>query len=478
MSKKRKTVATAIVITFHIAGALSSVNAIMTTRTAQGAIAWAVALNTFPYGTVPAYWIFGRDEFKGYVVARRDDTFATQPAANQLMEALRSEELAARNVGPRGAILEKLAMLPFTRGNQVDLLIDGEATFDAIFDAIDNAEDYILVQFYILRDDELGTQLKNKLLTKAKQGVRVYVLFDEIGSYGLPESYLTDLRAGGVKISRFHSQKGDTNRFQLNFRNHRKIVIVDGHVAFVGGHNVGDEYLGKDPEMSPWRDTHVAVRGPAVQCIQIPFGEDWHWATGEALYDLNWTPVAAPDGQQEVLSLATGPADPLETCTLFFLDAINSATERLWIASPYFVPDEQFVSALQLASLRGVDVRILIPEEADSTLVWLSSFSYLDAMEKAGIRTFRYQPGFLHQKVLLVDDDFASVGTANFDNRSFRLNFEITIAVHDSTFAAQVATMLETDLEKSVEASAADFNEAPFYKRLASRFARLLAPVQ
>ncbi|MCB1070007.1 MAG: cardiolipin synthase, partial [Kiritimatiellae bacterium] len=276
----------------------------------------------------------------------------------------------------------------------------------------------------------------------------------------------------------FNTRQGESNRFQLNFRNHRKIVVVDGEVAYVGGLNVGDEYLGLDPKMSPWRDTHVEVRGPVVQGVQLSFAEDWYWAAGEVLSGLNWTPRAVEGGEVVALCLPSGPADRLETATLYFLSAINHAQRRIWVASPYFVPDEQIVSALQLAALRGVDVRILIPKNPDNLMVGLSAYSYLEELEAVGVRVFRYKPGFMHQKVMLVDDLAASVGTANFDNRSFRLNFEVSMILVDPQFARTVEAMLEADFARSEPAYASELTDASFPFRLAVKVSRLMAPLQ
>ena len=468
-----------IVILAHSLGVIHSVQAVMASRTSQGAIAWAVSLNTMPYVAVPAYWIFGRSEFNGYVLTRMADLAEVESIREDLRKQFAKISVPEEEKDSLIHFYEQLTSLPFSRGNEVELLIDGEATFDSIFRAIEEAEDYVLIQFYIVRGDGLGNRLRELLERKAKEGVRVYFLYDEIGSYQLSPGYLQSLRSAGVKVSAFHSTRGVANRFQINFRNHRKIVVVDGDVGFVGGHNVGDEYLGLDPKMSPWRDTHARVAGPAVTMIQVPFVEDWHWATDELILDLDWV-IEAEDvpGDAAAGCLPTGPADGVETCAMFFLEAIHSARERLWIASPYFVPDEQTVTALQMAAIRGVDVRVLIPENPDSNLVYWSSFSYLPETEKAGVKIYRYQPGFLHQKVLLVDDEIAAVGTANFDNRSFRLNFEVTLVVKDKTFNEDVAAMLEEDFSRSRLTSAADMTERNFFFRLRSHIARLMAPVQ
>jgi cardiolipin synthase len=468
----------AFVVLAHVAGALSAIRAVMHTRTPQGAIAWIMSLLTFPYLAVPAYWVFGRRKFSGYVSQRRALHHRLDERTGQYIKNLKDRDLLAHPDRHEALLVEKLAKLPATQGNDAELLVDGEATFRSIFEGIENARDYVLVQFYILHDDTLGRELRSRLIDRARAGVRIYVLYDEIGSGNLSRSYAPELQAAGVEIRPFHSTKGRANRFQLNFRNHRKIVVVDGHSAWVGGHNVGDEYLGRDPKVGRWRDTHVKVIGPVVASVQIAFAEDWQWAAG-VIPELRWDAQPAPSGaSRQMLCLPTGPDDPLETCTLFNLHAIHSATKRLWIASPYFVPDEQFISALQLAALRGVDVRIIIPHRSDNRLVELSGWSFVEALDPVGIKFYRHQNGFMHQKVVLIDDDACTIGTANFDNRSFRLNFEITIAIRDADFAGQVARMLEQDLADSRLVSGSEVRERSFWAKFASRAARLMAPVQ
>jgi cardiolipin synthase len=476
LRKHRKTRRTLIIVFFHLLGALTSIHAILSVRTAQGAVAWAVSLNTVPYLAVPAYWVFGRSNFEGYVVLRRN-------AENELSGAerqLKGELLAMRpqpGTEPESAkLLEKLAKLPVTQGNQIELLINGDATFASIFEGIEQARDYVLVEFYIIHDDGLGRRLKEALLAKARSGVRCYVIYDELGSHKLPATYIDELRNGGVDIRPFNTRKGHTNRFQLNFRNHRKIVVVDGHTAFVGGHNVGDEYVGKDPEYGAWRDTHVKAEGPVVQCVQIAWAEDWNWAAG-VMPELNWKPAPAPGNGGLAFCLPSGPADEFETCTLFFLHAINTAKKRVWIASPFFVPDEQIISAIQLAALRGVDVRILLSVNPDQLHIYLSSFTFLPALEKPGVQMWRYHAGYLHEKAILVDE-VCGIGTANFDNRSFRLNFEIMLLFSEPAVVREAEAMFAADFSRSKRTTAADFTERPWWFRFAARTSRLMAPIQ
>lgn len=461
----------------HLSGIASALHAAVRTRTAQGAVAWSISLLTFPYLALPLYWVFGRGKFHGYVAARRSGDLKLHSVAAALQERL---EGGHRAVVPQEAVhlrvFERLAGLPFTRGNRIELLKNGEAAFAAMFAAIDAAEDYLLLQVYILRDDDLGRDLKARLVRRARDGLRIFVLYDEIGSYGLPRAFIGELRAAGAVVRPFGTTQGPVNRFQLNFRNHRKILVADGRVAFVGGLNFGDEYLGRNAAMGPWRDTHLRLGGPVVQAVQLAFVEDWFWAAHE-VPELTWNPVAAePDGQR-ALALPTGPADPQDNCELFFLEALRSARRRIWIASPYFAPDEQIVSALELARLRGVEVRILLPQKVDHFYVHLASYGYYEMAEQAGIEIYRYQPGFLHQKVLLVDDDIASIGTANLDNRSFRLNFELSIVVWDKEFTAAADAMLREDFALSRRVGPGELDDHSFWFRFGVSLSRLLAPI-
>lgn len=477
--QRRRPIFIVVHVVLHIVGFFLSLQALMQTRTEQGTIAWTLSLNTVPVIAVPAWLIFGDSALDGYISTRRLGAEQTRPLAETLLKNIRLADAPAPGSHPTMATLAKLASLPHTSGNHAELLIDGQATYTSMLESIASAEHYVLLQSYILRADGVGDSFKEQLIARAREGVQVHVLIDNFGCIDLPASYLKDLRDAGVKASKFMNFDGDLNRLQLNFRNHRKLLIVDGHAAFVGGHNLGDEYLGKNPAKNPWRDTHVKLAGPVVKCAQISFAEDWYWATGEVLGELDWS-IDAEDmkGQMEAVCVPSGPSDRLETCSLLFLTMINNAKERLWIASPYFVPDDKMVAALQLAALRGVEVKILIPERTDSLLVHYSSFSFLDELISAGVEVHRFHHGFLHQKVVLADDDLAAIGSANFDNRSFRLNFEITAVIKDGSFNAGVAEALRSDFENALPAAVSDYTEAPLHFRMRSRAARLLAPIQ
>ena len=460
----------------EILGIIAAVHAIMNVRTSQGAIAWAISLVTFPWLALILYAIFGRNKFKGYVLLRSSRDEAIHHVSEDIIRKATENRLIREGISESETALTRLADLPITRYNKSRLLVDGDETFRAIFEGIDSAKDYILVQFFIVKDDGLGRELQSRLIQKARENIRIYFLYDEIGCHKLPRRYIQEMENEGIVTSAFHTTKGKTNRFQLNFRNHRKIVVIDGKTAYVGGHNVGDEYVSKKPKFGAWRDTHVKVEGPIVKAIQFCFIEDWYWAK-TSIPDLNWEFRKAENGSEETLMIASGPADALDTCGLMFVQAINAARERIWIASPYFVPDQQILSALKLAALRGVDVRILLPQKPDPLSVYLASFSYYQDTLPLGIKLYRYTAGFMHQKVFLVDSTCAAVGTANLDNRSFRLHFELTLLNYDSTFIEKVEDMLLKDFSLSRAVKLAEYTERSFFFKLAVRSARLLAPI-
>ena len=465
-----------VLVVAYILGILSAINAIMSSRTEPGAIAWSLALVTAPVVAVPAYWVLGRDKFEGYVEARADIQDEFDDLVTQVRSNLDSVRVEFDTPTPGFDALRGLAQMMLTRGNGTELLINGEQTFDSILEGIAGARDYVLVQFFIVHDDELGRKLKDAMIERARAGVMVAFLYDEVGS-NFGRSYRKDLLDAGVKVAPFNTRQGARNKFQLNFRNHRKIVVVDGRTAWVGGHNVGDEYLGHDPDMSPWRDTHVRLDGPIAVQTQGVFAADWYWAKRELL-PLNWMPQPAADGSDEIgIIVGTGPADPLETASMFFVHALNSAKDRIWITAPYFVPDEAIVKALMLASLRGVDVRILVPGIVDKWLADRAMYHYMELLEDSNVKFYMHAPGFLHQKVMVVDDAIASIGTHNFDNRSFRLNFEIAAVIYDENFTTEVAEMLERDMATSTLLDPTTFKDRPWLWRFSVNFARLWAPV-
>ncbi|MGA7436834.1 MAG: cardiolipin synthase [Luteibacter sp.] len=462
-------------LALHAAGVMAAMHAVMNTRTAQGAFAWVLGLVLVPYVTLVPYLFLGASRFGGYVDLHR------QRQARFFMLHAEAEHPAQPGVAPlpqpvhdpRYSAIGHMLKTAMHAGNNLSLHIDGDAAFEAMFAAMSRANHYVLVQFFIIHDDGLGGRLRDALLACAERGIHVCLLYDSIGSHALPDTYVESLRKGGVDVRRFATRRF-RNRFQLNFRNHRKVVVVDGERGFVGGLNAGDEYLGLKPPLAPWRDTHMQIEGPAVADLQRVFSEDWYWVTGER------PPLMPPPercGRASTMIVATGPADRQESCSLFFTQAIHAAKKRVWITSPYFVPDQAVFGALRLAVFRGVDVRILIPSRPDHRTVYMATTLYAHEASVAGIRIFRYLPGFVHQKVMLIDHDTAVVGSMNLDNRSFRLNFEISALNIDPVFAAEVETMLKDDFAQADEVNPNDYRRLPYLRRVALHVARLFDPV-
>jgi cardiolipin synthase len=457
----------------HLLGILSALHAVMNSRTSQGAAAWSIGLISFPYVSLPLYWLFG-------IYQERTNVDLKILRANQVKVLLQDSSTAERPADdsePRLGMFELISELPQCSGNEVNLLVDGATTFEAIFAAILKAKQYILVEFFIVEADELGNRLKDLLISQAKLGVKVHFLFDLMGCHKLPKSYLRELRAAGVAVLPFRVRER-VNRFQINFRNHRKIVVVDGTVGFVGGHNVSVEYLGQNKKFGHWRDTHIRMTGPVVFLVQAAFVADWYLTT-QTFLELNWQPRNSDtkkDGVRCVV-VASTPLRRTDSAGLSFTQAIHMATERVWITTPYFIPDEKIAAALRLRAMAGVDVRVLIPNMADHTLVYLAAFSYLDDLKGSGVKIYRYNAGFLHQKVMLIDHDLASVGTANLDNRSFHLNFELMVFNHSEDFNRQVAAMLENDFNHAERVDGSEYEVKPFYFKLASRVSRMFSPI-
>jgi len=463
----------AIMALVYVWAFVCAIREILNSRTSQGSIAWLISLALLPFPTVLFYMVFGWKFFDDYATDRIKNGRADRP--------LRARDLALidRETDAKWPVQVQVSELPFLKGNDVELLIDGKATFDSIFAGIDAAQHYLLVQFYIVRDDRLGQELADRLIARARAGVAIYLLYDDIGSTGMPKRFRMQLREAGIKVAGFN-QRHKFLRFygptRINYRNHRKIVVADGKHAWVGGHNVGVEYLGEHPKFGHWRDTHVRVSGPAALGCALLFREDWEWATGERLPPAPPGELETP-GDQSVLVMGSGPADKLEECAIAFTDLIGRARERLWIVSPYFVPDTDIRTALFAARLRGVDVRIMLPDNPDHTLVWLASMAHADAMIQHGIAVYRYTDGFLHQKVVLMDDQIATVGSVNFDNRSFAINFEITLWFTDEKTIAAVEAMLLEDFKACRQISTAEVETRPLPLYLMTQAARLLSPV-
>ncbi|MGI9471503.1 MAG: cardiolipin synthase [Rubripirellula sp.] len=452
-------------------------------RTSQAAVAWTVGLLTLPVLALPLYWIFARHRFEGYREAIREVTTRYQQATHTVHDGLRTENYV-RSTNQRTALEQVADILdtPLSRSDEFELLIDGEEFYEAVFKAIESADHYIYVEFYIIRDDDLGNEFAKRLIDRARSGICVRVVYDEVGCLRLSNAYLSRLREAGVEVQAFNTRQGWVNRFQINFRNHRKLVVVDGETAIVGGLNIGDEYVGKSSSLGVWRDTGLRVTGPIAKKVQAVFAGDYYWAARKNLPEAESADHAASAEQADrnaerpnAVCCATGPSDLRPRATMMFSALATAAKSRLWICTPYLVPDESAIVALHMARARGVDVRVLIPSKADHLGVFLAGYHYEYEFAEAKIPVFRYTAGFMHQKCVLVDDSLALIGSTNLDNRSLHLNFELMIAVEQRELVGQVAAMLETDFRNATSSDAGP--KRWWFERAGTAVARLFSPI-
>lgn len=468
----------------------SAFHALRHVRTSQAVVAWVVGLITLPFLALPLYWVFARHRFEGYREAIRDVGQRHQQSVTAIRQEL-STEADARTTSLSSPLEHVADVLdtPLCTGNRFRLLIDGSDFFDAVMDQIQTAERYIYAAFYIIRDDEVGNRFADALIERANAGVTVRLLYDEVGCLRLSSSYLNRLRKNGVDVRAFNTRQGFVNRFQINFRNHRKLIVFDGKRSIVGGLNVGNEYLGKATWVSRWRDTGVLIEGSVTRKIQAVFAGDYYWAARTDLSEADWnrdhegdqTPaqvdVAFNGAVGQAAVCATGPADLRSRATMMYAAAAGAARERLWISTPYLVPDESSIVALSMAKARGVDVRLLIPTVADRWTVYLAGFYYEQEFAELGIPVYRFREGLLHQKCVLVDDSLVLIGSTNLDNRSLYLNFELMVAIRDHQLIAEVKAMLVQDFAESFHSNASEIPLRPWFARAGTAIARLFSPV-
>jgi cardiolipin synthase len=447
-------------------------------RSAQATLAWILALAFLPIVGVLVYVFFGprRFERRKRKRARAADAVGRMTVVDA-SHALDASDQARHLITMCEAAGGRAAR---ARTASVRLFLDGEAKYAAVLDAIEKARHHVHLEYYIWEPDRIGTRLRDALAARAKAGVEVRVLVDGFGSSKAGDRFWQPLRAAGGEVERFNALTLHRFRPRMsNFRTHRKIVVVDGLVAFTGGMNVSDVHTREMSGDAAWRDTHLGLEGPAAKGLQMVFLEDWHFATGKAPAGEPYLsgPDAAGPGSHIVQVVASGPDENLDAIHKLFFASIAGAHERVLLTTPYFVPDEPVLSALTTAALRGADVRLLVPETGDAPVVAAAARSYYPELVEAGVRVFEYRSSVLHAKTLVVDDDLAVVGTANTDNRSFRLNFEVVAALYQPEHCHALAKAFEADLAGAREVTAKHIERAPFRERLVTASARLLSPI-
>ncbi|WP_326906726.1 cardiolipin synthase [Sedimentibacter sp. MB31-C6] len=366
----------------------------------------------------------------------------------------------------------------FTQNNDVEIFIDGKEKFYELFKCIERAQNHIHIEYYIIKNDNLGNRLLNLLAKKAEEGIEVKLLFDSIGGRSIPKSTIDRLKISGVKVGAFFSSNIPFFNFKINFRNHRKIVVIDGKIGFIGGFNIGDEYVGLNKEIGYWRDTHIKITGDAVIDLQTRFFLDWGHATNEdMLYLPRYFPDNGNNGKVGIQIVSSGPDKTDEVIKSNYVKMINSAKKNILIQTPYFVPDSSIFEALKIAAMSGVDVRIMIPCKPDHPFVYWASYWYCGDLLPYGVKVYTYENGFLHAKTIVVDGVISSVGTANFDIRSFKLNFEGNAIIYDTKISIMLANIFMEDLNYSIELTRELYLERGLFIRFKESISRLLAPL-
>lgn len=453
---------------------------VILTRRRQPAstIAWILAIVMLPYLGGLLYLIFGINRVERRAKVIED---ASRTIHKRLPDMDRYQLEAKRELNDQQTRLMKLAShgcdtVP-TEENHVELLADTNVTFRRIEEAIMAAENSIHLEYYIWRADKSGTRLRDLLIEKANEGVKVRFLYDGLGSIFLRRKFLQPMRDAGIVVSPFHSGRSLRAKWSINLRSHRKIVIVDGKVGFTGGMNIGDEYLGRNKAFGYWRDTHLKLQGPTVLQLQLVFAEDWYYATSEELLSSEKYPEPEVVGNVIAQVVSGGPIGNVRTFHALMFTAINEARNRITLATSYFVPTDPLVMALETAARRGVEVRLLLAGKSAHHWTVLAGRSYYESLLSAGVTIYEYKRGILHSKTLTIDGTWSLVGSPNFDARSLLLNFEVGVAFYDELIAQQLESHYDKDTEHARLIRTVHWDQRPARHVLAENVCRLFAPI-
>ena len=448
-------------------------------------VAWIFAILTLPGLGMLLYWLLGSARLRrkarrrrrriAYLLAEYKDRVAQHAAGDgQALDEGLSDDLAG--IAKLG---QRLADMPVTGGNEVRILQDANATYGALEEALRAARHHIHMEYYIWQPDETGYSFRDLVIERARAGVECRLLLDAVGSWRIGRRFLRPLLAAGVRVAFFMPLYvyPTRKRWSLHLRNHRKIAVVDGQVAFLGSQNIGDEYRGRLRELSPWYDTHMRVSGPSALFLQQTFAEDWYLAANERLDGKHYFAKPSRSGQCLVQVLPTGPDQPYSTLAQIVFGAVSSAHTSIRIATPYFVPDVAVRVALAHACFRGVQVRLVLPSRSDSALALWAARSFYAELLEAGVEIHEYEDGVLHSKLMTVDDRWCMLGSANMDARSFRLNFEITALLYDRGVATELARSIDGFCERARRIGPRDVWRGRAWQRLGEGVARLFAPL-
>lgn len=444
-------------------------------RNAAKSLAWILALIFLPVLGLLLYLLFGQSLRHETLLSQsnREKLFNSNKLPDVDIDALPFSENNKQLI----KMCNRLDASRFYPGNDVRVYVRGNDKFEDLLFDIRHAQKFIHIQYFIFRDDVLGRRIRDALVEAAERGVEVRLLFDDMGCFTVRRGFFKEMKARGVEVRAFMRIFQFRPSWRLNFRNHRKIVVIDGQVGYIGGMNVADRYVDGDKDLS-WRDTHMRVAGPAVHGLQMSFSIDWCYESKNVLSDEKYFPHLSPTGETGVQVILSGPTGPWNTVAMMCEKIVSMAHDYVYIQTPYFLPTDSLVYALQVAALSGVDVRVMIPNHTDWVVMRWGSFSYISQMLSAGVKIYLYQPGMLHAKTIVVDDELVSIGSANFDFRSFEHNFETNALVYSTEQALRVKEDFMVDVQHCVLIDDLDqWRQRPFVQKIYESVVRLVSPV-
>ncbi len=451
-------------------------------REVGATFAWVLIILFLPYLGALLFLLLGRTRIRRSSRRRLRLRAAIQRSLHDLPVATECPlSPGMRELPQPGRDIARVAVgvsqSPLIPGNRTEVFIDANDAYRRMEEAIQGARRHVHLMSYIYRADKAGLRFRDLLIEKSREGVETRLLVDGIGGNELKRAFLAPLLQAGGKFGRFMPVFGARAHFRPNLRNHRKILVVDNEVGFAGGMNIGDEYQGRKRKFAPWRDTHLRLQGPAVRRLQEVFAEDWQYATGEDLADAEHFPETQRCGPDLIQVVDSGPDHDHQTIHTVFFTALNEANRSISITTPYFVPDQSILLALKAAAWRGVDVRLLVPGRSDLRLVQLAGRSFYQELVETGVKIYEHHPGILHAKTMVVDGAWSTVGSANMDIRSFRLNFEINVLIFGEEFARRMEAIFLEDLAHARPISLESCQRRPRRARMAESFSRMLSPI-
>lgn len=439
------------------------------------ALSWTLALLFLPIVGVVFYLFFGRS-LKGKTMINRKVRRKLLEHSRPKQHSFDRSHLSADQIRMI-KLAQNLCHAPLDRNNNVNIFTDGRSKFDSLKKDITEAQDFIFIQYYIYSDDRLGNEITDLLAEKVRQGVRVKVLYDHVGSFSTRNRFFARMRELGIDSHPFFRVTFRKLANRINWRNHRKLVIIDGRIGYIGGMNIADRYVEKSSDGRIWRDTHLRVEGPIIESMMYSFAVDWNFLRPDAEVQPLSMMKYNEQGNVDMQLVTSGPVDKWNNLVLCFQQAIASAKKRLYIQTPYFLPTDALLKALQGAALSGIDVRIMIPEKTDSVLLGYGSRSYIDDCLKAGIKIYLFTPGMLHAKTMVIDDDFVTTGSVNFDFRSFENNFEANLLIYSATVNQQMRDIFFDDLSGCRKLTLLRWRTRPLSQRVIESLVRLFAPI-